>query len=267
MECDLERWRLEATHFDQAAGRAPRFDLERVSRRYGAALGRPRFPLEHAYALAGPLRGKSVLDLGCGFGEHAILFASWGATVTALDVSTRSLEVASTRARECRLHGSIDFVHAPLEQFSASRPFDLVWACGVLHHVPERIPEVAQGLGRALGRGGALIIKEPVRLGAAAAAVRRRRADVTPGERPLGLRELAQLRAVFDVTEERRFGLVASVGTALVKRNGYEQAGTASRLLARSLHWLDRAVVAAVPWSTTVLVARLEPRAARPWPP
>ncbi len=44
-------------------------------------------------------QGKKVLEIGCGIGTDTINFARHGAEVTAVDLSSKSLEVASQRAR------------------------------------------------------------------------------------------------------------------------------------------------------------------------
>jgi predicted RNA methylase len=44
-------------------------------------------PTERELRLLGDLRGKRVLDLGCGTGSAAIAFAHQGAMVIALDAS------------------------------------------------------------------------------------------------------------------------------------------------------------------------------------
>lgn len=50
------------------------------------------------FDLAGELRGKRVLDLGCGDGTYSITASQKGAQVTGLDVSETMLEAARHRA-------------------------------------------------------------------------------------------------------------------------------------------------------------------------
>ena len=47
------------------------------------------------FSLAPDLHNKSVLDIGCGYGENCVQFLKLGATkVTGLDISAKMLEIA-----------------------------------------------------------------------------------------------------------------------------------------------------------------------------
>ncbi len=84
-------------------------------------------------------KGKKVLEIGCGIGTDTINFAREGAKVTAVDISPKSLHIASTRATVFGLTKSIDFIEANAEELSKKidpRPFDLVYSFGVIHHTP-----------------------------------------------------------------------------------------------------------------------------------
>lgn len=87
--------------------------------------------------------GKKVLEIGCGIGTDTINFARYGAHVTAVDVSERSLELARQRAKIFGLENSIDFYCGNAEELSDLIPpkkFDLIYSFGVIHHTPH--PEV-----------------------------------------------------------------------------------------------------------------------------
>jgi SAM-dependent methyltransferase len=83
--------------------------------------------------------GKRVLEIGCGLGTDTINFARAGATVTAVDLSSRSLELARQRAAVFGLEDRITFLEADAERLSQFVPpstFDLVYSFGVIHHTP-----------------------------------------------------------------------------------------------------------------------------------
>ena len=91
-------------------------------------------------------KGKRVLEIGCGIGTATICFARAGASVTAVDLSTKSLEIARQRAEVFGLSDRIQFYHADAEKLSgviSPAPYDLIYSFGVIHHTPhpERVIE------------------------------------------------------------------------------------------------------------------------------
>jgi 2-polyprenyl-3-methyl-5-hydroxy-6-metoxy-1,4-benzoquinol methylase len=84
-------------------------------------------------------RGRKVLDVGCGIGTDTMNFARAGASVTAVDLSSASLQLAQQRARVYGLDDRVRFYAANAEQLSdvvPVEPYDLVYSFGVLHHTP-----------------------------------------------------------------------------------------------------------------------------------
>ena len=87
----------------------------------------------YSYLRGLDLQGKSVLVIGCGFGEDALRVAKLGADVHAFDLSPESIEIAQERARRDSL--AIDFRVAPAEKLPYEDGlFDVVLAHDVLHH-------------------------------------------------------------------------------------------------------------------------------------
>lgn len=91
-------------------------------------------------------KDKRVLEIGCGIGTDTINFARAGARVTAVDLSTESLELAKRRAEVFGLSERITFVQANAEKLTEYVPveeYDLVYSFGVIHHTPhpERVIE------------------------------------------------------------------------------------------------------------------------------
>jgi ubiquinone/menaquinone biosynthesis C-methylase UbiE len=83
--------------------------------------------------------GKRVLEVGCGLGTDTMNFARAGAKVTAVDLSTASLELARQRAEVFGLQDRITFVEANAErlsEFVEPAHYDLVYSFGVIHHTP-----------------------------------------------------------------------------------------------------------------------------------
>lgn len=82
-----------------------------------------------------------VLDAGCGTGDNTVFLAEQlrgtGATITALDFSSASLDIARRRVAARGLTDGVRFVQSPLEQAPALGigPFDFIVTTGVLHHL------------------------------------------------------------------------------------------------------------------------------------
>lgn len=84
-------------------------------------------------------RDKEVLEIGCGIGTDTINFARHGASVTAIDLSAKSLEIARLRAEVYGLQDRIRFYQGDAEQltkFVPVQPYDLIYSFGVIHHTP-----------------------------------------------------------------------------------------------------------------------------------
>jgi len=102
----------------------------------------------HIPAFAGFDRwsGKRILEVGCGIGTDTINFARAGASVTAVDLSERSLEIAQRRAQVYGLK-NIKFIQANVEELTdtlAGQRFDLVYSFGVIHHTPNPVKALSQ---------------------------------------------------------------------------------------------------------------------------
>lgn len=67
---------------------------------------------------------KSVLDLGCGTGRHAMLLARRGFDVLGVDQSESMLEHARRSAADVKLDASVTFTKGDVRDFDAGRTFD-----------------------------------------------------------------------------------------------------------------------------------------------
>jgi cyclopropane fatty-acyl-phospholipid synthase-like methyltransferase len=80
---------------------------------------------------AGNLVG-SVLDAGCGTGEHALLAASLGHEVLGVDLSTRAIELAEAKASERGVEARF-LVADALRLVDLGERFETVLDCGLFH--------------------------------------------------------------------------------------------------------------------------------------
>ncbi|MBI4416731.1 MAG: methyltransferase domain-containing protein, partial [Euryarchaeota archaeon] len=76
----------------------------------------PRMPTERQLQLIGDVRGKRLLEIGCGGGQCAIAFAKRGAIAAGKDLSEEQLAFARALAEREGVH--VDFHHGTVEDLS-----------------------------------------------------------------------------------------------------------------------------------------------------
>ena len=178
--------------------------------RYRHARVDTAFPLEYAYALLGDVRGRSVLDFGCGSGENTVLLASQGARVIGLDISAPLIELARQRLAVNGLAGTTAFVVGSGHDVPiADTSIDVVFGIAILHHLDLAV--AAQEVHRVLKPGGRAIFQEPVRDSRLVRAIRAcipyQAPDVSPFERPLTTADLDAFGKPFVRSHMRPFAL------------------------------------------------------------
>jgi cyclopropane fatty-acyl-phospholipid synthase-like methyltransferase len=81
----------------------------------------------------GEIRG-SILDVGCGTGEHSVYFSTRGHEVVGVDLSRRAIQKAEEKARVRNVRGATFRVADALDlSREMSRTFDSVTDCGLFH--------------------------------------------------------------------------------------------------------------------------------------
>ena len=98
------------------------------------------------------LQNKSVLEVGCGMGFMASLWAQHGANITAIDLNPVAVAMTKQRFKIFGLEGCIQEADGEQLPFADSS-FDYVYSWGVLHHSPNIQASVGELL-RVLKPGG-----------------------------------------------------------------------------------------------------------------
>ncbi|UCD57249.1 MAG: methyltransferase domain-containing protein [Candidatus Hydrogenedentota bacterium] len=124
--------RFNAYYADRSAGL-----FERLAHNFLREPGmRRRF---HAtIELLGKVNGKSILDAGCGTGVYTIYLARLGATVSAIDVSGKMLDLTHANARAAGVQPA-EILQGDFLEYDFAQKFDHVLAIGVFDYIsPER---------------------------------------------------------------------------------------------------------------------------------
>ncbi len=106
---------------------------------------------------AARLRGKRLLEVGCGLGYCSVEFLRRGVRVTATDVSPVSVELARRHFAVAGVRADAVEVASVLDLPYADSTFDAVWADGVLYYSGD-IPRALREIGRVLRPGGRAFI-------------------------------------------------------------------------------------------------------------
>lgn len=116
---------------------------------FGHKKGEPMFSKIVNYS---SLKGKKVLEIGCGAGTMSTEFAKHGAIVTAIDLTETAIKNTKNQFKFANVKGKImqaDAENLPFKDES----FDYVWSWGVIHHTPDT-RKCSSEIYRVLKKGG-----------------------------------------------------------------------------------------------------------------
>jgi ubiquinone/menaquinone biosynthesis C-methylase UbiE len=100
------------------------------------------------------LKGKKVLDIGCGIGWSTVEMAGSGAHVTAMDLSPRAIQIATRHIEYRNLQANANTLIGDAQDLKFQTSFfDYVHAWGCLMHMPQTERAIAE-IYRVLKPGG-----------------------------------------------------------------------------------------------------------------
>ena len=165
------------------------------------------FALEYAFHLLGDIRGKTVLDFGCGTGENIVPLVERAARVTGMDISPDLIALAGKRLSDASLEARLK-VGSVYDTGLPDESVDVIFCIALIHHLD--IARVAKEMFRILAQDGVVILQEPVRFSRGYAFLRSllpAHEDISEFEHPLTREELDALTERFEVREPRYFRL------------------------------------------------------------
>lgn len=210
----IERIRSEQQfHDEQATERAISFRTGRADLKFPDA-----WYLDHetwirpALSKLGGLRGRRVLDYGCGHGMAAVVMARAGAEVCAFDLSPGYVDEARERAAANGVRVDVRVANGE-ELPYPNRHFDAIWGCAILHHLD--LVKAAAELRRVLKPSGVAVFCEPWGGNPFLRFARNRLPypgkHRTPDEKPLVPADLVPLREAFPNMTLKGFQLLGMV--------------------------------------------------------
>lgn len=221
VDTELARKRNEELFHDEwAAGVDPRtIDVRKANE----AITSPE--MREIRRALGDLRGRRLLDLGCGLGEASVYFALEGADVTATDISPGMLDLTRRLAEENGVAVTTHLSAAEDLLFQNGEQFDIIYAGNILHHVD--IAATLPRLCSVLRPDGMFVSWDPVAYNPVINVYRRIAQDVrTADEHPLRKRDLELLSSVFETSSTRFFWLTSLaifIWMAVVQRRNPNQ--------------------------------------------
>lgn len=156
----------------------------------------------------GDIRGKRLLDLGCGAGENSVYFAQKGANCIAADYSPGMVEVALKLAAANGVSIEGHTANAMALDF-ADNTFDIVYASNLLHHIPD--PKIAlKEMHRVLKPGGKACFWDPLKHNPVINVYRRIATEVrTDDEMPLDINITKVVKSLFSQVSYDTFWLAS----------------------------------------------------------
>lgn len=153
-----------------------------------------------------PLKGKRILDVGCGLGENTILLARLGADVTAMDISPQMLDNVAHIAKRYNVSCKTSLQDGKKLDF-APESFDVVLCANVFHHI-ENKEFFLENVHQILKKGGIAVFWDPLKYNPLINIYRKMATkNRTENEKPVGISELKMISRYFTIEKKRFFWL------------------------------------------------------------
>ncbi len=151
------------------------------------------------------VKGKKILEYGCGPGSQAFTLAKRGAEVDAIDISEVAIEQAGEQAEKLGVNINFTVMDAESLDFEDDT-FDLVCGSGILHHLD--LEKCYRELTRVLKPGGKGVFFEPMGYHPIVNAYRKLTPSMrTEDEHPLLIEDIRLAETFFDTVETHYFHL------------------------------------------------------------
>lgn len=260
MSSQDERWQKEAEFFDREEYSDAVFDPATIARY--TDLKYTYLAPEYPFAVLGDVRGKRILDVGCGDGGNSVLLALKGARVTGIDLSSKAIEVARRRAANHGLESQVTFFCGPVEALPLEGSYDCIVGWAVLHHL---LPVLDPFLDELVTKfpDAFYMFSEPVSMSRWLRAFRLTLpipVHGTPDERPLELADLQIVGRHFPQMEIKLFGALTRVTDHVLSNGNFERSSWFQRGMVRFSAGIDRLLLSVLGMNSIASVAVISGR-------
>ena len=187
----------------------------------------------------GHIKGKTLLDVGCGLGEASVYFAMEGAEVIASDLSQGMLDATTELAKHNGVTVTCHKSDAEDLGFPADKQFDIIYVGNLFHHVD--IETTLTRLIPHLKPEGVLVSWDPLTYNPLINVYRRMATEVrTEDERPFSLSDIRKFDKFFGTVHKEWFWLTTLavfISMAVVQRRNPNKERFWKKVVQESKQW------------------------------
>ena len=165
--------------------------------------------------LLGNIKGKTILDVGCGKGSLSFYLAKRGANVIGIDLSQNFIEFCQKEVKRRKLNIDFKVMNAQIPDFE-DESFDIIVGFRIIHHLPD-INLFFKECKRILRKKGYIVFIEPLKKNPIVEFNRKFFAPKmrTIYEHPLLMSEVKKGKEIFGNIEHNEFFLISPFARVL----------------------------------------------------
>ena len=159
--------------------------------------------------ILGDIKGKKVLDVGCGTGSLSYYIAQEGANLIGIDLSENLIEYCEEQSKNLGLSIEFRVMNAQIPDFEENS-FDIILGSRIIHHLPD-VDLFFTVCKRLLKKNGFIAFIEPLKKNPVVELNRKFFApkERTEHEHPLYLRDIVNAGNIFGNLEHYEFFLLS----------------------------------------------------------